>query len=175
MNLPGIVVVSLVVLIGCNPQRNLRRMGDNFANAVGRGPAPVKVDLAVLADVAIDATAAQAKGKARQQIANATAERPPAPEPIQVHDNRTQTVQPTPTPEPVRVDHTRTVDTSGDVIWKNFRRDGEKPRCEKYAGEVSACSGECAELLRVEGMRQLDPRAGKPLTCSCTQGYSHCK
>jgi hypothetical protein len=173
MNLPAIVVVSFVVLLGCNPQRNLRRMGNGFANAITKvKPAPA-VNLAALADVAIDATAAQAKVTARQQIADATAEPPPRPAPV--HDTSSHTVQEAPPPVPVTVDYTRTVDTSGDVIWKNFHRDGEKPRCEKYTGALSACSGECTELMRVEGMRQLDPRAGKPLTCMCTQGYSKCK
>lgn len=171
----AVVAVAVLSLAGCHKsyKSGFKKLGSNVA-AVGKGAASIARKIVpIRADVKVD-VAAIAKTQVRQQLDNRIA----AIEPISINKSITKVDRggsvdevPAQMPEPVI---TRTVDTSGDQVWKNMVRAGEKATCEKVAS-FDSCQATCSEHLRGESMRQLDPKAGKPVQCECTQGYSKCQ
>ena len=137
---------------------SVKKMGQQVASIAGK------------VDVKIDAKAI-AKDQAAQRIA--------AIEPITISKSvhKTSSGGSAPVQEPVQNVEPTVIrhDASGasDQVWKNLSRDGEKPTCEKVE-TFEACSATCSEHMRGQSMRQLDPNAGKPQSCECTQGYSKC-
>jgi hypothetical protein len=171
----AILLVAVVSLAGCHKsyKSGFKKLGSNVAK-VGHGVAriakkavPVSVDVDVDAKTQAD-LAALARHTAQQRVAQVEpitlrksvkhVDRGPDPEPV-------QTVEPTIT--------RTTVSTGADQVWRNTWRDGEKASCEKVA-DFDSCQTTCGDHMRAQSMRQLDPKAGKPVLCECTQGYSKC-
>lgn len=175
-----LVVLAVLSLAGCHRSykdgaraygKSFKRLGSNIA-AVAKKAVPIETNVELDAQVQSDVVAL-AKHQAQRRVANI--------EPITIQKSvhrvdrdepdRARVQAPAQTVEPT-ITRT-TVSTGSDQVWKNLWRDGEKASCEKV-DSFDSCKATCADHLRMESMRQLDPKAGKPTNCQCTQGYSKC-
>ena len=150
---------------------SVKKMGKQVAAIAG------KVDVKVGVAVDRDKLAAVAKDKALQQVTTRVAAIEPITISKSVHKSSSGGSAPVQQPvqdiEPTVIRHDASGGGASEQVWKNLYRAGEKATCEKVE-TFEACSATCSEHMRGQSMRQLDPDAGKPEQCECTQGYSKC-
>ena len=180
----AILIVAAISLFGCHKsyKTGFKKLGSNMAKVGGNIAAVAKKAVPIKADINVDVKAdlaAMAKQQVQQQIDTRVASsRIGMINPITISKSvkRVDRGEPAPAPaqtvEPV-ITRT-TVNTGADQIFKNTWRQGEKATCEKV-DTFESCQSTCSDILRGESMRQLDPKAGKPMQCECTQGYSKCQ